>query len=90
MADVSPCIALEDFEEGIQQAVHQMEGRVVSGSSPGSLIAQSSVHNGLSGSSKLRELGIPELPLDDCEVSAVRKEKLTDLIVKYLSVVFKT
>lgn len=35
MADVSLCIAREDFEEGIQQAVHQMEGRVVSDSSPG-------------------------------------------------------
>lgn len=87
VADVSPCIALEDFVEGTPEAVHQMEGRVVSGSGHGSLTAQSSVRDsGSGGSSKLRELGLQDLPLDDCEVSPAWKDKLTELIVKYESV----
>lgn len=87
VADVSPCIALEDFEEGTQQTVHQMQGTVVSGRSHSSLTVQSSMRgNESSGSSKLRQLGLQDLPLDDCEVSLAWKDKLTDLIVKYESV----
>lgn len=87
VADVSPCIALEDFEEGTEQTVHQNGRKVISGSSHGSLTAQSSVNgSGVSGSPKLRDLGLQAVPVDDCEVSPVWKEKLTDLTVKYESV----
>ena len=87
VADVSPCIALEDFEDGTDQTVYQNVGKVGSDSCNGSLTAQSSVCGSVaSGDSRLEDLGLQGLSVADCEVSLAWKDKLTDLIVEYESV----
>lgn len=80
VATVSLCIALEDLEDGIEQTVHQDLGKV-SGSCHGSLKAQSFVSGSVASLySRLRDLGLQELSVDDCEVSPAWKEKVTDLM----------
>uniref|UniRef100_A0A3B5QIP4 Gypsy retrotransposon integrase-like protein 1 n=1 Tax=Xiphophorus maculatus TaxID=8083 RepID=A0A3B5QIP4_XIPMA len=82
VADVYPCIALEDFDGGLEVRVHQNVGRA--GSSHGSLTAESSRSvSTIGGPDKLADLGLQNLSVGDCEVSEHWREKLTDLVVQY-------
>ncbi len=82
VADVYPCIALEDFNSDTNKKVQQNVSGV--GSSHGSLTARTYCSDGTAGGNdKLAGLGLQDLSVDNCDVSEIWKEKLTDLIVKY-------
>ncbi|KAF7705597.1 hypothetical protein HF521_020883, partial [Silurus meridionalis] len=83
LADVCPCIALEDFEQVPEQKIFQ--NMAVSGnSSCGSLSAKSSV-SGVEhlSDTRLDELGLKDLNVKDCEVSSFWRGRLIDLIKEY-------
>uniref|UniRef100_A0A8C2HN42 ribonuclease H n=1 Tax=Cyprinus carpio TaxID=7962 RepID=A0A8C2HN42_CYPCA len=83
LADVYPCIALEDFDHVQEQRVFQNVA-ISSGSSCGSLSAKSSVSGAKHFSDiRLDEMGLKDLNLNDCEVSPFWRSKLIDLIKKY-------
>lgn len=83
LADVYPCIALEDFDQVPEQRVFQNVA-MSSGSSCGSLSAKSSVSGvGQFSESRLDELGLKDLNVNDCEVMPFWRNKLIDLIKKY-------
>ncbi|KAG1933867.1 interleukin-1 receptor accessory protein-like 1-A [Pimephales promelas] len=86
LADVYPCIALEDFDHAAEKRIFQNVA-IHSGSSCGSLSAKSSV----SGVRQVNDfhldgLGLKDLNVNDCEVSPFWRDKLVDLIKKYESV----
>uniref|UniRef100_A0A3B1JCD7 ribonuclease H n=1 Tax=Astyanax mexicanus TaxID=7994 RepID=A0A3B1JCD7_ASTMX len=84
VADVFPCIALEDFESIKVGSTHQNVGVVRCQSSEGSLTAKSSVRDvRTSHDSKLTSLGLQDINVEDCEVSPCWKRELVDLIAKY-------
>lgn len=83
LADVYPCIALEDFDQVTEKRISQNVA-IDSGSSCGSLSAKSSV----SGVRQVNDiqldgLGLKDLNVSDCEVSPFWRDKLVDLIKKY-------
>ncbi|KAL1277366.1 hypothetical protein QQF64_024039 [Cirrhinus molitorella] len=83
LADIYPCIALEDFDQVPEQKVFQNVA-MSSGNSCGSLSAKSSV-SGVRQFSDLQldELGLKDLNVNDCEVSPFWRSRLVDLIKKY-------
>lgn len=110
IADVYPCMALEDFDcfdvsDTSQHCVQQQtqetadiltERRVVSSlTSDASTIANSCPRNGGSNghgsspSSVLRDLGLADIDVDSCDVSASCRETLVDLLVQYQSIFSK-
>lgn len=87
IADVFPCIALEDFDQFSDTlTVHQNVGKVRSNSSCCSLTARSLCSNIIDVNDKLEKLGLGTIPIGNCEVSLQCKEKLVDLIETYESV----
>lgn len=84
VADVYPCIALEDFDDVKQQAAYQNVAKVQCDSSHGSLTAKSSVGGSVvHGNSTLSNLGLQGLSVEECPVSQFWKDKLVNLIGKY-------
>lgn len=81
LADVYPCIALEDFDHVQEQRVVQNVA-MSSGSSCGSLTAKTAVSERFSDL-RLNELGLKDLKLDDCEISPFWRNRLIGLIKKY-------
>ncbi len=82
VADVYPCIALEDFNSETNKKVQQNVSGV--GSSHSGLTARTYCRDGMAGGNdKLAGLGLQDLAVNNCDVSEIWKEKLTDLIVKY-------
>lgn len=70
VANVYPCIALEDFDNDTEKAVIQNVSRVSNGSSHGSLTAKSFGSNcAARGNDRLTGLGPQNLSVDECEVS---------------------
>ncbi len=87
IADVFPCIALEDFDPLPDNlTVQQNMGKVQSNSSCCSLTARSMCSNICDVNDKLEKLGLSSIPIGDCDVSLQCKEKLVDLIGTYESV----
>ncbi len=87
IADVFPCIALEDFDPLPDNlTVQQNVGKVQSNSSCCSLTARSMCSNICDVNDKLEKLGLSSIPIGDCDVSLQCKEKLVDLIGTYESV----
>ena len=84
VADVYPCIALEDFDHDL---VSQNVATVRSGSSHGSLSVNSD-SGGVVGNvdSTLQGLGLGSIPIDDCQASPCGKDRLVDLIKEYESI----
>ncbi|KAL7851923.1 hypothetical protein SRHO_G00177080 [Serrasalmus rhombeus] len=84
VADVFPCIALEDLESIKDVSTHQNVGALRSESSEGSLTAKSVVKgSSTSSDSKLTSLGLQGINVEDCQVTPFWKSKLVDLIAKY-------
>lgn len=87
VADVAPCIALEDFDQSANSfTVQQNVGKMQSSSSCYSLTARSLCSDPSDVNEKLEMLGLSSIPIGDCEVSAQCKEKLVDLVETYESV----
>lgn len=85
VADVSPCIALEDLDASSHQADRdefKMHNQTISS-------AESSATPTCSFSDSLKHLGLSELDVDACEVSPYWKGQLVQLIHKYESVFSK-
>lgn len=86
IADVFPCIALEDFDQFSDTlTVHQNVGKVQSNSSCCSLTARSLCSNIIDVNDKLEKLGLGTIPIGNCKVSLQCKEKLVDLTETYES-----
>ncbi len=84
VADVYPCIALEDLAQSTDMMVSQNAGMVYSDRSSGSLMTRASTSAAsLVGDSRLHDLGLSDLNVRDCEVSPFWKNKLIDLVEKY-------
>lgn len=87
VADVYPCVALEDLAHNTDMMVSQNSGAIGSNESCGSLKTKSSTSAASSVSDKrLHDLGLSNLDVRDCEVSSFWKDKLVDLVEKYESV----
>lgn len=91
IADVHPCVALEDFDNELIRDLNksfQNVGKTRDISSCDTLTVKSvkSNSNNGSGNSKLTRLGLNEIPIAGCQVSTYWREKLVDLIEKYESV----
>lgn len=84
VADVYPCVALEDLNQTTERVVIQNADVVHSDRSCGSLTVGGSISGAsLIGNSRLDVLGLSNLNVSDCEVSPFWKNKLVDLIEKY-------
>lgn len=99
LADVYPCIALEDFHEEQESlsvaasSCYQNVGKLgsvkngCSSSTHGSLTALSTLSApAMGGNSRLQDLGLGDLPIESCQVSPFWKSKLVDLIERYESI----
>lgn len=77
MADVYSCISLEDFDSDPNKTV--LENVCGVGSSCGSLTAATYCSDDTTGGNeKLAGLGLQDLPVDNCEVSEIWKEKFIE------------
>ncbi|KAJ8375590.1 hypothetical protein SKAU_G00061700 [Synaphobranchus kaupii] len=86
VADVYPCIALEDFDDNTDpdRTVYQNVGGVGTASSHGSLTAKTDAgSNAGIVNSKLHSLGLGDISVEDCQVSSHWKNQLVDLIKEY-------
>lgn len=84
VADVYPCVALEDLDQTTDRVFSQNVGAVRSDKSCGSLTVGGSTSGAsLTGNGRLDDLGLSDLNVGDCEVSPFWKNKLVDLIEKY-------
>ncbi len=83
VADVYPCIALEDLAQSTDMMVNQNASTVYSDRSSGSLMTMAPSAASLVGDSRLHDLGLSDLNVRDCEVSPFWKNKLIDLVEKY-------
>lgn len=85
VADVYPCIALEDFDDlRADEAVSQNVGHVENASSHGSLTVRDCVSRDLGDkNAKLSSLGLSDIDVAGCQVSPYWKGRLVDIIEKY-------
>ncbi|KAL7833124.1 hypothetical protein SRHO_G00301420 [Serrasalmus rhombeus] len=86
VADVFPCLALEDFDINPRQSACsdvKVLNQKVDDPTADKVLPKSSLHD------RLNQLGLGDLDVDSCEVSAYWKEQLVDLVCKHEEVFSK-